>query len=170
VFYQPTAPGLGDAEREVGAALELAGDRLVVKLAATAAFVGLAHRVRAAGTPVALTAVYAAGQALVAASLGCAWVIPYVDRARRLAPDEPPVVPALAAVLAGLHGDGAPRILAASVKSPAQAVAAVTGGAHGITAPLAVLEQLVSHPLSDAALAEFDAATRAAAAGAQAVG
>jgi transaldolase len=158
VFYQPTSPDRAEAALEVDAAVALAPDRVVIKLPAVAGSTPVARRLYGAGVPVALTAVYAPAQALVAAALGCRWVIPYVDRARRLLPDAPPVVPALAAVLRG----GGPRILAASVKSGEQAVEAVLQGAHAITAPLAVLEQLIDHPLSDSAVAEFDAAVRRA--------
>lgn len=157
VFYQPTVSAAVDAAAEVESALDLAGERLVVKLAANTAHVRLARQLTDRGVPVALTAVYAPAQALVASSVGAGWVIPYVDRARRLMPSPPGVVSALASVLRGRVG--APLILAASVKSPEQAVEAVRDGADALTIPLAVLRSLVGHPLTDAAVEEFDAAT-----------
>ena len=155
VFYQPTSAE--DPAAEVSAALDIGGDRLVVKLAATAEHTRLARHLTDRGVPVAITAVYAPAQALVACSLGAGWVIPYVDRARRLMPEAPGVVAALASVLRGRPG--APRILAASVKSPRQAVDAVRDGADALTIPLAVLRSLVAHPHTQAAVREFDAAT-----------
>jgi TalC/MipB family fructose-6-phosphate aldolase len=173
VFYQPTAPDPADAEREAETAIGLAAPRLVVKLASTLPYVALARRLVNRGAAVALTAVYSPAQALVAVSLGCQWVIPYVDRAARLMPTDPPVVSALSAVLRNgrsvprdgdsQQGGNWPRILAASIKSPAQAVEAAVQGAHALTMPLTVLRELADHPLSHAAVEEFArAATRPA--------
>jgi transaldolase len=162
VFYQPTAADVGAAEDEVSKAIELGAGSLVVKLPAGAGFTGLIRRLAQDGIPVAMTAVYAPSQAIVAASSRCQWVIPYVNRAARLMPDEPPVVISLAAVL---PGGEPPWILAASVKSPREAADAVRQGAHAVTAPLSVLREMIAHPLSDTAIEEFNAATRKAAAG-----
>lgn len=164
VFYQPTAPDPADAEREAEMALGLAASRLVVKLAAAPPYVALARRLVNRGAAVALTAVYSPAQALVGVSLGCQWVIPYVDRAGRLMPNDPPVVSALSATLRSggsaprdnsQRGGGWPRILAASIKSSEQAVEAAAQGAHSLTMPLTVLWELIDHPLSNAAVEEF---------------
>jgi len=158
VFFQPADPG--HAEEEVRRALEAGGGRVVAKLPAQGPMVTLGKQLATEGHAVAFTAVYAPAQAAVGAEAGARWIIPYVDRVRRLRP-EPPLVPALRSVLDAL---GAPsRILAASVKSPEQAVEALLQGADDLTLPLEVLEAMPADPLTDEAVEEFAAAARGAA-------
>ncbi|MGH2589213.1 MAG: transaldolase family protein, partial [Actinomycetota bacterium] len=109
---------------------------------------------------VALTAVYAPGQALLANAAGAEWVIPYVNRAGRLAERGDRLVRDVAAVLTS--AGGTTRILAASIKSAGEAVRAVLDGAAAVSAPLDVLIDLDRHPLTTAAIEEF---ARAASAG-----
>lgn len=127
--------------------------RVVFKLPAQAWWYGVGARLHADGRQVAITAVYTPGQVLAAVQCGASWVIPYVDRARRLRPDAPDLVADLAAAAAGRVS-----ILAASVKSPQQAVEAITAGASGVTASWPVLAALMSDELTDTAVEEFHAA------------
>lgn len=158
LFYQPASSDAAVARDEARRMFDLAPGRVVVKLPARRDFFTLAAELGRAGVPCAMTAVYAPAQALLAAECGCRWVIPYVDRAARLAPDAPRVVPRLAAVVA--RAAARPRILAASLKTPEQVVEAIVDGADAVTAPLAVIEALSEHPLSAGAIAEFDDAVR----------
>lgn len=128
-------------------------DRIVFKLPAQSWWYGVGARLRADGCQVAITAVYTPGQVLAAVQCGASWVIPYVDRARRLRPGAPALVTDLAAAAAGRVG-----ILAASVKSPQQAVEAITAGASAVTASWPVLASLMSDELTDTAVEEFHAA------------
>ena len=84
---------------------------------------------------------------------GCAWAIPYVDRAERQGVSGLDLVAAMAAVLAQVRSET--RILAASLKSAAQVADSVARGADDVTASLAVLRALPEHPLSEAAMREF---------------
>ena len=52
------------------------------------------------------------------------------------------------------------EIIAASVKSPAEAIDTLIAGSHHITLPLDVILAMGQHELSDAAIAEFAKATR----------
>jgi len=150
VFFQPsrTESAAAEAERAIG----IAGTRLVVKLPAQEAMFRLGAGLAARGHRVAVTAVYSPAQAVLGAAIGAAWVIPYVDRAERLRPGAR-LLPSLREALDGL--DDPPEILAASIKSPAQAVAALTAGAKAVTAPLEVLRAMACDPLTDAAVDEF---------------
>ncbi len=138
---------------EARAAASLAPERVVIKLGATMDGARAAADLGADGIRCALTAAYSPAQALVAHETGCAWAIPYVDRAERQGVGGLDLVAAMAAVLAQVRSET--RILAASLKSPAQLVDAVVHGAHDVTAPLDVLRALPKHPLSDAAMREF---------------
>ncbi len=91
---------------------------------------------------------------LAAKQAGASYVIPYVDRARRLRPDAVDVVTQLSA-FATPHS---PRILAASIKSSDQALAAFTNGAHAITTTWEVIEALMTDDLTDSAIEQFKTA------------
>jgi transaldolase len=162
-FYQPMSASPEEAEREARDVVALAPSRVVVKLPARRGLFPLAARLHADGLTCAMTAVYAPGQALAAHAAGAGWVIPYVDRARRLDPDGAGLVRSLAEVVGALGGGM--RILAASLKDPGQAARAVVDGAHDVTLPLDVLEELGQHPLSEQAVEEFATAVEKARAG-----
>jgi transaldolase len=155
VFFQPSARSVDAGRAEAEAALALGGERLVLKLPAAPEWVTLAVDFVRRGTPCALTGVYAPSQVLVAASVPCVAVIPYVDRAARLLEDGESLVTRLAAVRDRV--DRGLRIVAASVKRPDQAVRSVLDGADAVTAPLDVLRALARHPLTETAIEEFAA-------------
>ncbi len=153
ICYQPTRTAYAAMEEEARAASALAPDRVVAKLPATLDGIRLAAALKEDGIRSALTAVYSPAQALLAHEAGCAWIIPYVDRAARHSAGA--VVAELAAVLAALQSGT--RILAASLKTSPQVEDAVLDGAHDITAPLDVIRGLPAHPLTESAVREFAA-------------
>jgi transaldolase len=156
VFFQLHARGEGAAIRQATAVVDRLGeeaDRVVFKLPAQAGYFAVGARLQAENRQVAMTAVYTPGQVLAAAQCGATWVIPYVDRARRLRPDAGDLVPALAAVAAGRV-----RVLAASVKSPEQLVQAIVSGVDAVTAPWPLLQALMRDELTDSAVEAFHAA------------
>lgn len=157
LFYQPADADPAAAEEEARAAWERAPDRVVIKLPAQLGLFSVASRLGGDGFACAITAIYSQAQYALAAAAGARWVIPYVDRSRRLEPDEVPVVRRLAAL--ARPGEVMPAILAASIKSPEQAVAALADGAAAVSAPLAVIDAMAGHPLTDAAVQQFAEAT-----------
>jgi transaldolase len=155
ICYQPTRTSYADMNDETRAVAALAPDRVVAKLPATLDAIKLAAALTGDGIRCALTAVYSPAQALLAHEVGCAWVIPYVDRAARQSDGGLSVVDSLAAILKRLQSST--RILAASLKSAPQVVDSILHGAHDITAPLDVLVSLPAHPLTESAVREFAA-------------
>jgi TalC/MipB family fructose-6-phosphate aldolase len=145
VFMQPSAA----AERY------LAQDpaRVVLKLPMTALGVQAGLALHAAGAPIAFTATYTLAQAYLAAMTGAQWVIPYFCRLRRAGTDASERISGMAGLLARQHPDT--RVLAASLKSPADVVEATVAGAHDVTAPPEVIRALVHDPLSEQAVAQF---------------
>jgi transaldolase len=156
IFYQPASSEPRAAEEEAREAHAIQPTRIVVKLPATQEMFTLAFRLKSRNIPCAMTAVYSPGQAIMAHQVGCAWIIPYVDRARRLLDRGEDLIPSLAAVLTRTSSNT--RILAASLKDPDQASSAVASGAHAVTLPMDVLIRLSEHPLTASAIAEFDRA------------
>lgn len=155
-FFQLHARNKASAWTQANRAREQAGDaagQLVFKLPAQPTWYSLGAELIGAGYRVAFTAVYQPGQVLAAVQTGAHFVIPYVDRARRLRPQHQDFLGDLRAV-AGQRIE----ILAASIKSSEQAVIALRSGAHAITAPWQVLQGLMLDELTDTAVQEFHAA------------
>jgi transaldolase len=153
VFYQLTARDADEAAAEAAAVRSAAAgyvDRVVLKLPAQPWWYGIAAQFVDQGWPVAFTAVYEAGQAICAVETGASWIIPYVDRSSRLRPSESGVVGRLRPFV-----PDDVVLLAASLKSPAQAVEALHDGADAITTSWHVITGLMEHPLTDSAVEEF---------------
>jgi len=159
VFCQLVA---SDAESMVAEARRLhaiSPEQIVLKVPAGLEGVRAISRL-APALPCALTAVYAPGQAYLAAMAGARYVIPYVNRASRRLGDGIALVSALAATCAAAGTDTA--VLAASLKTPDEVTAALLAGARHVTLPWPVIMALAEHPLSAEAVAEFARAAAAA--------
>lgn len=151
VYYQPTG-AYGPLEAEATKAWALDEERLVLKLPATPDGAALAGVMVRRGARVALTAAQSPHAMIVAESIGCVAVIPYVDRALRDLCIESQLVRSLHRVR---RADT--RVIAASVKSVGQFLQAFHDGADAVTAPMAVLEGLLEHPASGTAERSFAA-------------
>ncbi len=97
------------------------------------------------------TAIYSPAQALIAREAGAQYIAVYVNRASRLMGDGIQLVRDIDGVLAGSKTE----LLAASIKSPAEAVEAITAGAQHLTLPYETLIQMTRHELSNAAIEQF---------------
>ncbi len=161
VFYQLQATSLGERRAEAARALALNPARVGLKIPCTLYNLGLASEMVSAGHIVGVTAIFSAAQVALACQVGAHFVLPYVDRARRLLGDGLGLVREMRAVIDS--AGAATKILAASVKSPEQAVATLCAGAHGLTLPLPILEAMAEHDLSRAAIAGFDQSVQDAA-------
>jgi transaldolase len=103
--------------------------------------------------PCCVTAVYTPAQALVAAEANARYVAVYVNRAARLLGDGLKLLRDVAEILKHSRTE----IIAASIKSSGEACAALSAGAHHVTLPYEVLTSLITHPLSEQTIAEFQA-------------
>jgi transaldolase len=154
VFYQPMSIVPAEARREIDGLMAVGGNRLVAKLPATEQMFALAAELMSRdGVPCAITAVYSEQQVVLAAAAGVDWVIPYVNRAKRLMEGGDGLVARLAAVSRTLSQR--PRILAASVKSADEAVEALLHGSDGVSLPMDVLRSFSEHELSRSAIESF---------------
>lgn len=150
VYYQLVASDVDGMVAEGQAAFELIGQQTVLKVPATAAgFQAVAHL--SAEIPCAVTAIYSAAQAAVSAAAGAKYAIAYVNRATRLLGDGFALVQDMANVLKETNTE----ILAASIKSPAEAVKTLLAGAHHLTLPFDVLQSMTVHELSQQTVDEF---------------
>src|SRR6185312_5425381 len=86
---------------------------------------------------------------------GADWIIPYFGRLRRSGIDACERVAEMARLLQATSSSA--RLLAASMKAPADIIEATLAGAHDITAQPAIISALSADALTIAALAQFDA-------------
>ena len=150
VYYQLMASDFDGMVAEGKAAFESIGRQAVLKVPATAAgFQAVAHL--SGEIPCAVTAIYSASQAVVAAEAGAKYAIAYVNRATRLLGDGFALVRDMANVLQSANTE----ILAASIKSPEEAVKTLLAGAHHLTLPFEVLQAMAVHELSQQTVDEF---------------
>jgi transaldolase len=158
VFYQVTADTLEGRTAQAHEAATLAPERLLIKLGATTENIGLCSRLTRAGIRCTVTAISAPAQAYLAGQAGAAYVAPYVHRLTTQLGDGVAVLRGCVEVLQ----DTPTRVIAASLKSPAEVVSAVQAGAHDITITLDLILALGEHELSHKAIADFDVAICAA--------
>jgi transaldolase len=150
LYYQLYANEFEQMVAEARLAKKIIGDKLVLKIPATS----LGFRVTAYLAPqmtCSVTAIYSAAQAAIAAETGAKYAIAYVNRATKLLGDGLALVREMNTVLQG----SSTTILAASLKSPAEAAAALAAGATHITLPLEILKAMTVHELSEQTAADF---------------
>jgi transaldolase len=150
LYYQLMATDFQEMVAEGRKAFEMIGEKTVLKVPATAVgFQVVAHL--SPEIPCSVTAIYSAAQAAVATEAGAKYAIAYVNRATRLLGDGLALVQEMAAILK----DSPTEILAASLKSPAEAAGALIAGADHLTLPLEMLNAMTTHNLSEQTIDEF---------------
>ena len=155
VFMQPTAETVGDL---VAAGMRYVDEeraRVVLKLPMTALGLEAAKELRRQGVRFAFTAVASLPQAYRGVLAGAEWIIPYFARMRRAGVDTCDRIGGMARLIE--NQTSACRILAASLKSPADVVEATLAGAHDATLPPDVLRAMAEDQLTQAAVTQFAA-------------
>jgi transaldolase len=152
VFYQLTGHSL-EAMRPEAEHFTAIAPNLGLKILCTQ--IGLAFAAEMAPkVTVAITGVFNPAQAYLAAQAGARYVIPYVNRITRYTGDGPHLLAMMADVMATTETE----ILAAGIKSAAEAVESLLAGADHISLPLAVIEAMAEDGLTEKASADFDLA------------
>ena len=106
------------------------------------------------GIGVTMTAIFTPTQALIAAKAGADFVAPYVNRLDNIIGDGTEVVAEIVEELA-IH-DMDCKVLAASFKNAEQVHKCAMAGCQSVTVTADILKNLISHPMTDAAVAGFD--------------
>ena len=106
------------------------------------------------GIPVTMTAIITPAQALMAARAGAEFVAPYVNRLDNILSDGTRVVTEIVEEFT-LHGIKA-KVLAASFKNAEQVHKCALAGCHSATVTADIMKTLISHPMTDAAIAGFE--------------
>ena len=100
-----------------------------------------------------MTLVFSAGQALLAARAGAAYVSPFLGRLDDISVPGIDLIRSIADIF-GMH-DIKTEIIAASVRHPIHVVDCALAGADIATVPYKVLEQMTHHPLTDQGIEKF---------------
>ncbi len=105
------------------------------------------------GIPVNMTLIFNAGQAILAAMAGAAYVSPFLGRLDDIATPGVQLIESIAQIFAvqGIETE----IIAASVRHPIHVLDCASAGADICTVPPKVIDGLVSHPLTDIGIEKF---------------
>ena len=106
------------------------------------------------GIGVTMTAIFTPAQALMAAKAGASFVAPYVNRLDNILGDGTEVVAQIVEELEIHELDC--KVLAASFKNAEQVHKCALAGCHSVTVTDDIMKNLISHPMTDAAVAGFD--------------
>ena len=138
---------------EEGRRLRAYGPNVVVKCPMTADGLRACRALTSEGTPVNVTLVFSANQALLAAKAGARYVSPFIGRLDDIGADGL----GLAEQIIDIFGnyDFGTQVLVASIRHPAHVVEAAEMGADVVTLPPAVLGKMLTHPLTDSGLDAF---------------
>lgn len=105
------------------------------------------------GIKVNVTLVFSAGQALVAAKNGAAFVSPFVGRLDDVSEDGMHLIHEVTSIFRNYDFDT--KVIVASVRHPRHVIDSALMGADIATIPSAILEKLFKHPLTDKGVAAF---------------
>jgi TalC/MipB family fructose-6-phosphate aldolase len=139
---------------ERGLRLRELGDRVVVKLVASRAGATVGAELAGRGIPTLLTAVYAPGQAMLAAAAGATYIAPYLGRLNDAGRDGPAEVIAMHQVLTATGART--RVLAASIRDVPSMVELARHGIDCFTMAPAVADQFFADELTAAAVRTFE--------------
>lgn len=99
------------------------------------------------------TLVFSAGQALLAAKAGAAFVSPFIGRVDDSGWDGVPLIKQIVEIYNNYLFDT--EVLAASIRNPLHIIRCAEAGADVCTCPLSSILGLLNHPLTDIGLAKF---------------
>ena len=106
------------------------------------------------GIGVTVTAIFTPAQALLAAMAGADFVAPYANRLDNIIADGCGVV---AEIVKQIEQYGSEcRVLAASFRNAEQVHRCASVGCHSVTVSADILRKVISHPMTDAAIADFE--------------
>ena len=154
IFVQPGESDEEEMLQEVLSYVELDPQHVIPKIPMTQTGMRVALRLRKIQKQqIAFTAVTSVARAYTAAMVGAAFIIPYYNRLERSGIDASERVSQIAELLHNQQLSS--RLLAASIKTPAEATTALLAGAHDLTIAPSVLLDMTKDSLSDEAMEKF---------------
>lgn len=133
---------------------ETIGGEFYVKVPMTEEGLKATKMLKKLGIGVTMTTIFTPAQALMAAKAGASYVAPYVNRLDNIVGDGVRVVEEIVAEFE-MHGLDC-KVLAASFKNSEQVHKCALCGCHSVTIAADIFKSLISHPMTDAAIAGFE--------------
>ena len=130
------------------------GGKFFVKVPVTGEGLKSISVLKELGFGVTATAIFTAQQALLAATAGADYVAPYVNRIDNFSSDGIGVVADIVELF-DMYGKDT-KVLAASFKNTQQVHNVAMAGSHAATISCDLFEKLIYHPLTTAAIMEFE--------------
>ena len=134
--------------------LRAIADNIAIKVPLTQDGLKVCKELSDEGTMVNVTLCFSAGQALLAAKAGAAFISPFIGRLDDISYQGLDLIADILTIY-----DNYPQydteVLVASIRNPMHIIESAKMGAHVMTAPPKVIKQLYNHPLTDKGLAAF---------------
>ncbi|OYD07987.1 fructose-6-phosphate aldolase [Paludifilum halophilum] len=128
-------------------------DKITIKVPMTLEGLKAVRRFSKKGIPTNVTLVFSANQALMAARAGATYVSPFLGRLDDINHDGVELIEQISRIF--VFHDLDTEIIAASIRHPLHVSQAAESGANIATLPYAVIDKLVSHPLTDQGIERF---------------
>ena len=139
-----------------GRAIAAIHPNMVVKIPMTAEGLKATKVLSAEGIRCNVTLIFTAGQALLAAKAGAAYVSPFLGRLDDITTPGIDLIGSIVQIFEN-DPDMTTEIIAASVRNPIHVIDCAMAGAHIATVPAKVIKQMIAHPLTDAGIEKFKA-------------
>lgn len=137
-----------------GKALHAIHENVVVKIPMTVEGLKAICALEGEGIPTNCTLIFSINQALLALQAGASFISPFIGRLDDIGNDGLDLIKSLADTIDFYGYDS--EIIAASIRHPLHVQQAAMAGAHIATVPFKVFKQMVSHPLTDKGIEQFN--------------
>ena len=137
-----------------GKALHAIHENVVVKIPMTVEGLKAIRALEGEGIPTNCTLIFSINQALLALQAGASFISPFIGRLDDIGNDGLDLIKSLADAIDFYGYDS--EIIAASIRHPLHVQQAAMAGAHIATVPFKVFKQMVSHPLTDKGIEQFN--------------
>ena len=153
LHVQTTKEKAEDIVKEAVLLKERLGGEFYVKIPIGEEGLKATMQLKKMGIGVTMTAIFTPAQALMSAMAGASFVAPYVNRLDNILGNGCEVVGEIVAQLENFGSDC--KVLAASFKNAEQVNKCASYGCHSVTVSDDIMKMLISHPMTDAAIAGF---------------
>lgn len=137
-----------------GKALHAIHPNVVVKIPMTVEGLKAIRALEDEGISTNCTLIFSINQALLALQAGASFISPFIGRLDDIGNDGLDLIKSLADTIDFYGYDS--EIIAASIRHPLHVQQAAMAGAHIATVPFKVFKQMVSHPLTDKGIEQFN--------------
>lgn len=140
--------------RKEAEVLRKIADHVAVKVPLTPDGLKVCKELSDDGTMVNVTLCFSAGQAILAAKAGAAFISPFVGRLDDISQQGLDLISDIVRIYDN-YPDYDTEVLVASIRNPMHIIESAKMGAHVMTSPPNVIKQLYNHPLTTSGLAAF---------------